>query len=332
MPFFMGFEMLSPVRWLILSLCLPRLACPGQQRYEYSADAMGGAFSITIYSADRGDADAAAAAAFVELHRLDAMLSNYRPDSELSEINRNAAERAVRVSPELFDLLAACLQYSRSSEGAFDITVGPLVKAWGFYNGSGKIADDAVIREALSRVGYADIALDPEKRTIRFARDGMEIDPGGIGKGYAVDRMVEVLKRNGIGRALVSAAGSSIYALGTPADRDGWQVSIADPQKPGHNIDRISLKDASISTSGNSRKSFRAGGRVYGHILDPRTGRPARGVLLASVVAPRTLDSEAWTKAFFVNGRRWSEEHIPAGFRVYLCEEEAGRPVCGWLP
>jgi thiamine biosynthesis lipoprotein len=293
---------------------------------------MGGAFSVALYSANRDSADSAAAAAFAELRRLERMLSNYRPESEWSEVNRYAASRAVEVSQELFDLLSACLEYSRGSEGAFDITVGPLVKAWGFRDGSGKLADDPSLQEALGRVGYANVLLDSVKRTVRFARAGMEMDPGGIGKGYAVDRMIEVLKRSGIERALVSAAGSSIYALGAPPGADGWQVNIREPGGAGSATDRILLKDASISTSGISEKSFRAGGRVYGHILDPRTGYPVRGVLLVSVVAPRAIDSEAWTKAFFVSGRGWSAGHIPAGFRVFFCEDQAGHLVCSWLP
>ncbi len=144
--------------------------------------------------------------------------------------------------------------------------------------------------------------------------------------------MIEILKRSGIERALVSAAGSSIYALGAPPGREGWRVGIRDPRSANGNADQIVLKDESMSTSGFSEKSFRADGRVYGHILDPRTGHPACDVLLLSVVAPRAIDSEAWAKAFFVNGCRWSAGRIPAGFRVFLCEEETGRPLCTWMP
>jgi thiamine biosynthesis lipoprotein len=293
---------------------------------------MGGTFFVALYSTSRMDADAAAAAAFIELRRLDRMLSNYRPDSEWSKVNRHAAEGAVNISQEFFDLLSACLEYSWLSEGAFDITVGPLMKAWGYYSGYGKLAENSAVREALIRVGYRQIALDPTDHTIRFSRPGMEIDPGGIGKGYAVDCMIEVLKQKGIRRALVSAAGSSIYALGTPPGQSGWQVTIPNPKKGDNRAVQLLLKDESLSTSGSSQKFFRHHGRVYGHILDPRTGYPSTGVLQVSVVAPRTLDSEAWTKAFFVNGRTWSCKHIPDGFRVFFCEGDAGHSHCGWLP
>ena len=293
---------------------------------------MGGAFSVALYSANRDAADTAAAAAFAELRRLERMLSNYRPDSEWSEVNRNAADHGVEVSQELFALLSSCLEYSRRSEGAFDITVGALVKAWGFRDGSGKLAGDPAVREVLAQVGYTNVVLDPVQRTVRFTRAGVEIDPGGIGKGYAVDRMIAVLKKGGIERALVSAAGSSIYAVGAPPGREGWPVNIRTPGGAGSRAETVLLKDASISTSGTAEKSFRAGGQTYGHIIDPRTGYPVRGVLQVSVVAPRALDSEAWTKAFFVNGRRWSAGHIPAGFRVFFCEDETGHPLCSWLP
>ncbi len=303
-----------------------------QKRYDYSADAMGGVFSIALYAESRAQADAASTAAFSELRRLDRMLSNFRPDSEWSEVNRRAAEQVVKISRELFDLLSACLEYSRRSEGAFDITVGPLVRAWGFHDGSGKVADDAAVKNARASVGYAHILLDSTNCTVRFARAGVEIDPGGIGKGYAVDRMIAVLKRNGIESALVSAAGSSIFALGTPPGQRGWSVGVRNPNLASSSAGDPLLKDESLSTSGISRNSLRSHGRVYGHILDPRTGYPVQGVLLVAVRAPRALDSEAWTKAFFVNGRGWTALHIPSAFRVYFCSVETGLPACEWLP
>ena len=302
------------------------------KRFDYSADAMGGAFSLALYAPTRAYADAASSAAFDELRRLDRMLSNYRPDSEWSEVNRYAATRGVRVSQELFALLSACLEYSRLSEGAFDITVGPLMKAWGFYDGSEKAVDDAALQEARASVGYTHVSLDPGECIVRFNRAGVELDPGGIGKGYAVDRMVAVLKRSGIQGALVSAAGSSLFALGAPPDQEGWQVNIHDQNLPERTSIQLVLKDESLTTSGVSLKFVRVDGKAYGHIMDPRTGLPARGVSLVSVRAPSALDGEAWAKAFFVNGRSWSVRHIPSGFQVFFCAEEAGRPVCGWLP
>lgn len=299
------------------------------QRFEYSADAMGGAFSIALYCTDKTSADASADAAFDELERLERMLSNYRSDSEWSRLNRDAASHPVKVSDELFNLLVACLEYSRRSEGAFDISVGPLMRAWGFRDGGGRLAPEDAVQSALEKVGFAHIRLDAVNRTVTFAQPGMELDPGGIGKGYAVDRMIEALKRRGIERALVSAAGSSIFGLGAPPGRPGWPVRVGDPKKHKVAATEVLLQDEALSTSGIQEKYFRADGRVYGHILDPRTGRPAAAAILVAVSAPRATDSEAWTKAVFVNGRRWSAEHTPPGFRVFFCDKRNG---CGWLP
>ena len=300
-------------------------------RLESSVVAMGSAFSVAVYGDDRARMEGAVEAAFEEARRLDQMLSNYKPESELSAVNRLAAERPVEVSQELFDLLSACLEYSRGSQGAFDITVGPLMKIWGFYKGTGRLPHRAEVRDALERVGYGNILLDKANRTVRFRRPGVELDPGGIGKGYAVDRMVGVLKQSGIDAALVSASGSSIYGLGAPPGEKGWRVHIRDPKDDNKSVAEVYLKDESMSTSGNYEKFFRAEGRVYSHIMDPRTGWPAQGVLSVSAVAPRTLDSEAWTKPLFVNGRAWAAKHKPAGLRAFFCEDIPEQP-CAWLP
>lgn len=300
-------------------------------RLESSSDAMGSTWSIAVYGQDRARMEEAVDAAFEEVRRLDGMLSNYKPDSELSEVNRKSAELPVKVSREFFDLLAACIEYSRESEGAFDITVGPLMKVWGFYKGSGHLPRRGEVRGALASVGYRNIILDRGRQTVRFARRGVELDAGGIGKGYAVDRMVEVLRRSGIDTALVSAAGSSIYGLGAPPGEKGWKVDIRDPKDERKTVAQVFLQNNSMSTSGNYEKFFYADGRTYAHIMDPRTGFPAQGVLSVSVIAPRTIDSEAWTKPLFVNGRHWAESHKPAGLRAFFCEDKPEQP-CAWLP
>ncbi|MFN0167697.1 MAG: FAD:protein FMN transferase [Bryobacteraceae bacterium] len=304
---------------------------------------MGSVYSIVVYGADRTTMESAVEDAFEEVRRLDRMLSNYRPNSEWSKVNRLAGSQSVIVSTELFRLLAACDTYSTLSDGAFDISVGPLMKVWGFYRGSGRLPHQAEIRTALRLVGYRNIVLDPRHSIVRFKRPGVEIDPGGIGKGYAVQRIVEVLKAGGIQSALVSAGGSSIFALGSPPNEAGWRIAIRNPLNKDVSIEEITLHDRSMSTSGTYEKFFTAGGRTYSHIMDPRTGWPAPGMLSVSVIAPSPLDSEAWTKPVFINGRRWAAQRLPNGFRAYLCEDPAGRtarrrfadtrmePQCAWL-
>ncbi len=300
-------------------------------RLESSVVAMGSAYSVVVYGEDRTRMEEAVDAAFAEVQRLDEMLSNYKPESELSQINREAGDHAVPVTQEMFNLLAACVEYSRQSEGAFDITVGPLMKVWGFYRGTGRLPHRAEILGAMDRVGYQNIVLDAARRTVWFAKQGVELDPGGIGKGYAVDRMVDVLKQYGIQAALVSASGSSIYGLGAPPGEKGWKVEIRDPKNEKKSVAEIYLKDDSMSTSGNYEKFFRAEGRIYSHIMDPRTGWPAQGVLSVSAITPRTLDSEAWTKPLFVNGRAWAMKHKPAFLRAFYCEDTPEQ-TCAWLP
>jgi thiamine biosynthesis lipoprotein len=298
-------------------------------RFEKTEEAMGSSFSVVLYGADRGQLEKAADRALDEVHRLDRLLSNYRPDSEWSRMNREAADRPVQVSPELFDLLSACLNYSVASDGAFDITVGPLIRTWGFMKGEGALPRPDDVAAARQRVGYRHVHLDPAWRTVRFDRAGVELDPGGIGKGYAVDRAVDMLRREQINVALLSAAGSSIYGMSTPPDEpDGWRITIRAPENPNKSAAEVMLKDMSISTSGSYEKFFWAEGRTYSHLIDPRTGAPAQGTASVSVVAPRTIDSEAWTKPYFINGRTWAEAHRRPELRVFFCEQ--GK-ACSWI-
>lgn len=300
-------------------------------RFEESLDAMGTAFSVVLYGQDRFKLQAAVELAFEEVRRLDQLLSNYRPESEWSQVNRQAAAKPVKVSKELFDLLRTCMDYSRASDGAFDITVGPLMKVWGFYKGSGRFPHRAEVRGALARVGYQNVVLDPKEQTVYFRKPGVELDPGGIGKGYAVDRMVALLKEHGIQSGLITAGSSSIYGIGAPSTEPrGWRITIRHPKDPSRTVQDVFLKNTSMSTSGNYEKFFRVREKMYSHIMDPRTGYPAQGVLSVSVIAPRTLDSEAWTKPYYINGRSWAASHQLSGSRVFLCEDRM-EVACAWL-
>ncbi len=300
-------------------------------RLEESAFVMGANFTIVLYGYDQSGMRRSIDAAFLEARRLDAMLSIYRPASELCEVNRSAARRGVRISRELFRLLSDCLEYSRRSDGSFDVSVGSLVKAWGFHEGTGDRPSATRVEAARVKVGYQYILLDAEAHTVRFDKPGLEINLGGIGKGYAVDRMVDVLKRCGSDSALVAASGSSIYGLGSPPSFPaGWPVDIRHPETPLKVVGTIYLRDLSMSTSGGCDKYILAGGRKYTHILDPRTGCPVQSAGSVSVTAPRTQDSEAWTKPCFINGRLWAARHKPDNCRVFFCED--GRdPSCIWL-
>jgi FAD:protein FMN transferase len=301
------------------------------QRVEANIDAMGSTYSVVVYGSDEARLRAAVEDASEEARRLDHLLSNYIPASEWSQVNREASSQPVRISTELFQLLAACMEYSRESEGSFDITVGPLMKVWGFYKGSGHLPHRAEVRGALDEVGYQNIVLDPKTNTVRFAKDGVEMDPGGIGKGYAVDKMVAILKEDGVTSALVSASGSSIYGLGAPPNEPGWKIKIRDPKDASKSAAEVVLNNMSMSTSGNYEKFFFAEGKMYSHIMDPRTGYPSEGMLAVSVVSPKTIDSEAWCKPYYILGREWAAKHRKPEFRVFLCEDKRGSDKCAWL-
>ena len=319
-----------------LALCVPgfgrsgRLSATQLIRQEGSIDAMGSVTTVLAYGEDPARLHAAISDALNEMRRLDELLSNYKPHSEWSEMNRTAAQQPFHASEELFKLLEACIDYSRQSEGTFDISVGPLMKVWGFYKGSGHLAGNSAVSAALERVGYKNIILDPEKRTVRFAQKGIELDPGGVGKGYAVDHMMDILRNDGVQSALVSAGGSSIYALGTPPEKDGWNINLMDPRKPTEPIETVTLRDESLSTSGSYEKFFYADGKRWSHIMDPRTGYPSHGVLSVSIIAPKTLDSEVWAKPYYILGRQWAARHKKTDFRIFLCEDKPGAP-CSWV-
>lgn len=318
---------------LFLALFAPLLLVhsAGAQRLEKSTDAMGATFSVVLYGSDQELMNRAIDAAFEEVHRLDELLSNYKPASEWSRINRDAALGPVVVSSESFQLLSDCIEYSRASEGTFDVTVGPLMRAWGFFGGDRKVPSSDQIREALEIVGSHHIQLNAQKWTVHFDHPGVEIDPGGVGKGYAVDRMVEILRSRGFRNALVAASGSSIFGLGNPPEEPrGWPISIADPWDHRKNAAQVFLKDMSLSTSGSYEKSFRVAGHRYSHIMDPRRGVPAESAVQVTVVAPRAIDSEVWAKPYFIQGSAWTPAHKPKSWRVLYCENTPGA-ACSWV-
>jgi FAD:protein FMN transferase len=318
----------------LLAACLITTSLHAQQATPVlrQADIMGTQFSVELYGSDPALLARQGDRALDEARRIDRLLSNYRPDSELSIVNRDAARAPIEISSELFQLLETCLAVSRESQGAFDITVGPLMKTWGFFKDSGHLPRPEAVQHAMSHVGYQHVILDSAKRTVYFDTPGVELDPGGVGKGYAVDRMAGVLRQDGVRSALISAGGSSIFGLGAPSDSpQGWLIHIADPKNDEKTIADIRLKNMSLSTSGSYEKFFWADGKVYSHIMDPRTGYPAQGTLSVSVISPKTLDSEIWAKPFFILGAEWIQRHRAKDFSVLLCEDKPGA-ACRWLP
>jgi thiamine biosynthesis lipoprotein len=300
---------------VLAALCVTRRApaTDGAVRYEASHNAMGTVFTVAAYGADARQLAEVVNEAFEEIDRVDAQMSNYQPQSELSSINRHAATESVLVEPQLFRLLEDSLRYGEETGGAFDITVGPLMRAWGFFRGRGRMPARSEIHGALEKVGCQHVHLDPATRTIRFDTSGIEIDLGGIAKGYAVDRAVDILRTYGVTQALVSSGTSTIYALGAPPHDHAWRITIRDPFDAEKAGDVVFLKNFALSVSGNYEKFFELDGKIYSHILDPRTGRPAENLLSTAVLAPLATQADALSTALFVlgveGGRRYLSAH-----------------------
>jgi thiamine biosynthesis lipoprotein len=267
-------------------------------------------FEIAAYGPDRARLAEASNAAFEEIDRLDRQMSNFSETSELTYINRNAARRAVLAEKGLFDLVKLSLDFSRNTEGAFDITVGPLMKAWGFYEGKGRTIETSELETVMTRIGYRHVKLDDRARAIRFDHEGIELDLGGIAKGYAVDVAVETLRDAGVTSALISSGTSSIRAMGAPPGESAWRVQVSHPLDRTKHLATLELRDESISTSGCAEKTVTVAGRTYCHIIDPRTGRPVEGALGATVIAPRGVEAEAWSKAAMVMGVEWTRNAL----------------------
>ncbi|MEO6829893.1 MAG: FAD:protein FMN transferase [Acidobacteriaceae bacterium] len=270
--------------------------------YSSIHPAMGTEYTLYLYAHSCEEAEVAAKVAFDEVDRIEDLLSNYRDGSELSRINNEAGDHEVTTDPEVFRFLESAFAWSERSGGAFDMTVGTLMKTWGFFNAPGAVPSAAALREARSQVGWEKVRLDRQRRTVRFLSPGIELDSGGIGKGYAVDRAIRALRMGGVRTALLSAGSSSVYALGAPPGVQGWKIQIPDPSNEVHVISDFLLRDTSLSTANRSQKYFIEDGCLYGSIMDPRTLRPAEGVLQISSMAPSTLDSDVLSNALFVLG------------------------------
>ena len=289
------------VVWSLLSLEIASPAAPSL--HKRARKIMGTFCEVQIYDSDSSRAEKAIAAALDEMQRVDGLLSNYSADSELSAINREASRSPVRASQELYGFIKRCRDLHHETMGSFDPTVGPLVRAWGFFTPHPLRPSDPDIDVARSKSGFDKVILKDRGRTVFYTVSGLEIDPGGIGKGYAVDRAVDVLKKRKIRSALVSAGGSTMYAVGRPPGSDAWRIAVSNPSNAEWPFATVLLRDNSVSTSGVSEKSVQMGGRRYSHIFDLRTGEPVEGVCQVSVVATTATESDALTKAAFILSR-----------------------------
>jgi len=275
-------------------------------------EAMATRFEILLYGEQPSALRAAAEEALAEVERLEARLSFYRPDSEITRLNQHGATGPVRLLPEGWTLLHRAVSLARATGGAFDITVAPLMEAWGFTGGPGHRPDPATLQAARERVGVQHLELNRPDWSARFLRPGMRIDLGGIGKGYAIEQAVEILRDAGITSALLHGGTSTAFGLGTPPDAEAWQVAIDPPpelrQPQAPPLAVVSLRDCALSVSAVWGKAFTDEEGHHGHVIDPRTGRPASDAVLAAVVTRSPTDADALSTALLVLGEPGLEQ------------------------
>lgn len=297
-----------------------------------STYAMGCDFEVFAFGEDTGLLRSAAEAALEEIERVENLLSHYLPESEVSYINAHAAQQPVRVHPEVYDLIALAVRLSHETHGAFDITVMPLIRCWGFFAGSGQIPNHNTLVETLQRVGVEHIHLDPEQNSIFFDAEGVEVHLGAIGKGYAVDKAIEVLREAGVQAAMVHGGHSSVRAYGALPGTGGWQLNLPHPLNPERSIARLLLRDGAISTSSQTEQYFERGGRRYGHILDPRSGLPVQNELLSvSVLAKEATITDALSTAFLVLGEAGIRDYVRSDSLVQVLALRRGDEQAEWL-
>lgn len=262
---------------------------------------MGTRFEAALFGAGgMGEPElrAAGEAALDEIDTFHAAFSLFRKDSFLTFLNERAFEKPVRVDPDLFDLLILCREVFSASGGAFDPTIGPLMRCWGFRGEEPTVPDAGTLDRVRGHVGFDRVTLDPAARTVRFEKAGMCLDLGAVAKGFALDRAAEVLQEAGIESALVHGGTSTVLALG----RMAFPVAIRDPRREGGALRVVRLENRALSVSAPHGRAFESGGELLGHVMDPATGAPARGASLAAVTARSAALADAWATALLSAG------------------------------
>jgi len=301
------------------------------QTVTLARHAMATRFELVLHGADAAALRAAGEEVLNEVDRLENQLSLYRPGSEIAQLNARAAREAVRVSPELFALLEHTQRLHAETDGAFDITVAPLVRCWGFMDNQGNMPSPEAVAEARSKVGMDQVQLNGSDCTVRFASEGVMLDLGAIGKGYAVERGAEWLREAGVTSALLHGGTSTVCAIGHPLEADAWMVAI---ERPPTSVSAIQfpelpvvrLRDESLSVSAIWGRMFQADGKNLGHVIDPRTGQPVAGAWLSATILPTATETDALSTALLLLGAAGLEPlaNLRPGLRALLVTQPGG--------
>ncbi len=301
---------------------------------RFSRRAMATTFEVILpYGAE--NANDVAVAALDEIDRLEAQLTVYRDSSEVGRLNATAAHRAMRVEPNLFELLTLVDRLHRQTDGAFDVAIGALIKTWGFYRRQGRMPASFEHANARERSGWANVALDAERQTVAFRKAGVEINLGSIGKGFALDcALIAGCAMGSTSNILLHGGHSSLLARGRSSpDRRGWTVGLTDPRNPAVRRAFLHLCNRGMATSAATQQHFVHEGRTLGHLLDPRTGWPAEGILSATATAPTAAEADALATAFFIVGvektREYCETHPDIGAVLITADSPQRLEMCG---
>jgi thiamine biosynthesis lipoprotein len=277
------------------------LTLQGQQSWKRVLKLIGSRFEITVVAQDKVQADAWTDMAIAEITRIEKLISSWDPASETSRINQLAGIEPVRVSPELFELIRRSIGLSQLTDGAFDISYASMDRIWKFDGTMSELPAEEDIRASISKVGYSKIRLDETAQTVFLPEKGMKIGFGAIGKGYAADQAKALLLREGVPAGIINASGD-MSVWGTNPNGKPWQVAITNPLDKTRSFGSFPIENGAVVTSGDYEKNVSIGGKKYSHIIDPRTGYPASGIISVSVFAPKAELADALSTAVFVMG------------------------------
>jgi FAD:protein FMN transferase len=303
-----NFESPSLRRWsrrAFLSGLSQETPAGGNAWIRLSRRAMACSFEVTIASEDARDLPAARAALDC-VDRIEDQLTIFRDTSAIAEINRRAAAEPVAIDRALFDLLSECIDIHRDTGGTFDITTTPLSRTWGFLQRQGCLPSREAIDAARTTVGLDAVRVHRNSLTVRFMREGLELNLGAIGKGFALDRAAADMRARGVTHALLSAGRSSLLALGGRGE--GWWIEVISPSTD-RRLAEVWLRDAALGTSGAGEQFVDVDGVRYGHVIDPRSGWPSSGILSSTVITDRAASADALSTAFFIGGIALAREY-----------------------
>lgn len=271
--------------------------------YSESRPLMGTIATITVYGIEEKKAKEVIDSAFKAMEKIEKLCSRFLPESDVSRINKSSGILPVPVSDETFEIVEKSIFYSKLTDGAFDITIAPIVELWQIGKKSQRIPSDSEIADTLNLVSYKEVLLNPQRKTIFLKKKGMKIDLGGVAKGYANDQAISTLKKFGVKQALIDFGGQ-ISVLGKPHNKKNWRIGIQHPRELNRTIAAIEIKSGSVATSGDYMRYFTgADGIRYHHIFDPKTGKPAKsGCSSVTVVAPDGITADILSTSIFVLG------------------------------